>query len=59
METINEQRNMECFYMLNCLKWDNHRFRVQRTGRTMSAGRVGERELGHEERIQFQQAEEG
>lgn len=34
--------------MLNCLKWDNHRFRVQRTGRTMSAGRVGERELGHE-----------
>jgi hypothetical protein len=30
METIKEQRNVGCFYMLNCLKWSKKGLRVQK-----------------------------
>lgn len=35
--------------MLNSLIWSNHGFRVQRAGRTVLAGRVGEKKLGLED----------
>lgn len=50
---------MECFHMLNTLKWGSDGFRVQRVGKTMPGGRVRERELGLKGQVEFGQAEEG